>query len=73
MIPTVELNTLMNFNNSFVCLFIFLCLNKQNVKRCFMIKYYIPHSEILYKFKKAKYYIEIFQLQLLIPLKKSSG
>ena len=31
-----------------------LCLNKQNVKIVFMIKFYIPHSENLYTFKIHK-------------------
>ena len=35
---------LMNSNNSFVLLVYFLCLNKQSVKKYFMIKFYIPHS-----------------------------
>ena len=42
--------TLIDFNNSFFCLFIFLCLNKQNVKKCFIIKFYIPRSENLNTF-----------------------
>ena len=52
----------MNFNNSFdlFCLFIYLCLSKQNVKMCLMIKLYIPYSENLYTFYITKYYIEIF-------------
>ena len=43
----------MNFNNCFVmfCLFIYLCLNEQNVKKRLMIKFYIPHLEINIHFK----------------------
>ena len=54
-LPTGKLKTLMNFNNSYVlfCLFICLCLNKQNVKKCFMIEFYIPHSENLYTFQNT--------------------
>ena len=46
-IPTGKLKAFMNFNNCFVmfCLFIYLCLNEQNVKKSFMIKFYIPHLE----------------------------
>ena len=40
----------MNFNNSLVCLFIFLCLNNR-IKKCLMLKFYIPHSENLNYFK----------------------
>ena len=39
------------------CLFIYLCLNKQNVKKSFLIKFYIPHSENLVEepgFKNVK-------------------
>ena len=39
---------LMNFNNT-----LFLCLNEQNVKKCFMIKFDIPHSENLYTFQNT--------------------
>ena len=58
-LPSGKLKTLMNSNNSFVliCLIIILCLN--NVKKCFMIKCYIPYSENLYTFQKTKYYIKI--------------
>ena len=51
----------MNLYNSLVLffVFIFLCLNKQNAKKCFMIKCYIPHSENLYTFQNTKYYIKV--------------
>ena len=48
----VNLRHLMNFNNSFALFVHFLCLNKQNVKKCVMI--YIPHSENLYTFQNIK-------------------
>ena len=54
-LPTGNLKALINFNNRVVlfCLFSFICLNK-NVKKYFMIKFYIPHSENLCIFQNAK-------------------
>ena len=42
-------------------------MNKQNVKKSFMIKFYIQHSENLYTFQNAKYYI----IYNLIPVAKA--
>ena len=42
------------------CLLIYLCFHEQNVKKSFMIKFYIPQLENQYTFQIAKYYIKIF-------------
>ena len=52
---------LMNYDSSFVLFDLFLSLNKRNVKKSFMTKFNIPHSENLYTFQNAKCYIKIFQ------------
>ena len=52
----VNLRLLIDFNSSFALFVHFLCLNKQNVKKCFMI--YIPHSENLYTFQNIKIFLK---------------
>ena len=47
----------MNFKNSFVLFVHFLCLNKQNVKKCFLI--YILHSENLYSLQNTTVTVNI--------------
>ena len=43
-------------------LFIFLSSEKNEVlKKCFMINFYIPHSENVYTSQNAKYSIKIVQ------------
>ena len=34
--------------------------NIKGLQRCFMIKFYIPHSENLYTFQNTIYYIKLF-------------
>ena len=58
-LPTGKFKTLNTKFNSFVLLFLFiiLCLNKQ-IKKCFMIKFYITHSGNLHTFQYTKYYMK---------------
>ena len=45
--------TLMMFTTVLLCLFRFLCLNKQIKTKCFMIKFYIRQSDNLYTFQNT--------------------
>ena len=55
-----KLKTWMKFTNSFVLFVHFSLFEKtKGKKKCFIIKFYIPHSENVFTFQNANYYITI--------------
>ena len=58
-LPTGKLKTFMDFNNSFFCLFIYLCLNKHNAKRS--NNFSAQFIKIISHYKKIGYNINVLQ------------